>query len=120
MGGHVDRVARRTRRLDVLSSSYELPVGRGRTFLSRAGWTDYLLGGWQVAGILTLRTGTPFNVTTSGGITNAGGGARPNRLRDGSLPSGKRAVDRWFDLCAFAIQPQYTYGNSGRDILRGP
>jgi len=104
----------------VLSSTYELPFGRGRAYLTRGRFTDYLLGGWQVGGILTLRTGTPFTVTTTGGITNAGGEDRPNRLRDGTLPGGQRTVDQWFDLSAFTIQPQYTYGNSGRNILRGP
>jgi hypothetical protein len=79
-----------------------------------------LLGGWQFSGILTLRSGTPFTVTTSGGITNAGGADRPNRLADGTLPSEQRNVDHWFDLAAFKVQPQFTYGNSGRNILFGP
>ena len=93
----------------VLSSTYELPFGHNK-----------YLGGWQIGGILTLRTGTPFTVTTSGGITNAGGEDRPNRIGDGTLPAGQRSVDRWFDLNAFTVQPQYTYGNSGRNILRAP
>jgi hypothetical protein len=59
-------------------------------------------------------------VTTSGGITNAGGADRPNRIADGTLPSDQRSIDRWFDVNAFRIQPQFTYGNSGRNILFGP
>jgi hypothetical protein len=59
-------------------------------------------------------------VTTSGGITNAGGADRPNRIADGTLPSDQRSIDLWFDVNAFRVQPQFTYGNSGRDILFGP
>jgi hypothetical protein len=64
--------------------------------------------------------GTGFTVTTSGGITNAGGADRPNRIADGTLPSDQRSIDRWFDESAFKPQAQYTYGNSGRNILFGP
>jgi hypothetical protein len=78
------------------------------------------LGGWQVAALATMRSGIPFTVTTSGGITNAGGADRPNRIGDGTLPSSQRTIDHWFDTTAFLVQPQYTYGNAGRNILFGP
>ena len=79
-----------------------------------------MIGGWQLGGVFSKSTGEPFTVTTSGGITNAGGADRPNRIGDGSLPGGQRSIDRWFDVSAFAVQPQFTYGNSGRNILFGP
>jgi hypothetical protein len=108
------------RRSYVFSSTYELPFGRGKAMMNRGGVINALLGGWQFSGILSLRSGLPFTVITSGGITNAGGADRPNRLADGTLTADQRNVDRWFDLAAFRIQPQYTYGNSGRNILFGP
>ncbi len=44
-----------------LSSVYELPFGRQRRFLSGAnGFVDGFIGGWEIAGILTLRSGLPF------------------------------------------------------------
>src|SRR5258708_21210504 len=49
---------------------------------------------------------SPFTVLTSGGITNAGGADRPNRLRDGSLPPDQRNIDRWFDLSAFQVRSE--------------
>jgi hypothetical protein len=67
-----------------------------------------------------MRSGIPFTVTTSGGITNAGGADRPNRVANGTLPSDQRTIDHWFDTTAFIVQPQYTYGNAGRNILFGP
>ncbi|MBI5040431.1 MAG: hypothetical protein HZB57_04310 [Gammaproteobacteria bacterium] len=52
--------------------------------------------------------------------SNAGGADRPNRIGDGTLPADQRSIDRWFDTSAFKTQPQYTYGNSGKNILFGP
>ena len=104
----------------VFSSTFELPFGKGKRWLNRGGLLDAVLGGWQLGGIFSARTGTPFTVSTSGGLTNAGGADRPNRLRHGDLPAGQRSIDRWFDVGAFQVQPQYTYGNSGRNILFGP
>ncbi len=40
-------------------------------------------------------------------------------MGDGTSASG-RSIDRWFDTSAFAVQPNFTYGNSGRNILQGP
>jgi len=105
----------------VYSSTYELPFGKGKTFLGDAGrLTNLVIGGWQLGGVFSKSAGEPFTVTTSGGITNAGGADRPNRIGDGALPGGQRSIDRWFDVSAFAVQPQFTYGNSGRNILFGP
>ncbi len=105
----------------VLSTTYELPVGKGKQFLARANrLTDTILGGWQISAIVGRTSGLPFTVSTSGGITNAGGADRPNRLRDGALPADQRSIDRWFDTAAFQVQPNFTYGNSGRNILTGP
>lgn len=105
----------------VLSTTYELPVGKGKHFLATTNrLTDAVLGGWQVSAIVGRTSGLPFTVTTSGGITNAGGADRPNRLGVGTVPADQRTIDRWFDLAAFQVQPNYTYGNSGRNILTGP
>ncbi|HTM48888.1 MAG TPA: TonB-dependent receptor [Bryobacteraceae bacterium] len=101
--------------------TYELPVGKGKKYLGNVTRAlDLALGGWQFSGIFTRTTGQPYTVTTSGGITNAGGADRPNRLRSGDLPPDQRSIDRWFDVSAFQVQPNYTYGNSGRAILSGP
>ena len=52
---------------------------------------------------------------------NTGSGSQfPNRIGSGELPSDQRSIDRWFDISAFAAPPQYTFGNSGRNILYGP
>jgi hypothetical protein len=108
------------RRQWAFSAAYELPVGKGKAWLNRGGAVNLFLGGWQLASLVTIRSGIPFTVTTSGGITNAGGADRPNRIGNGNLPSYQRTIDRWFDTAAFVVQPQYTYGNGGRNTVFGP
>ena len=47
----------------VQSYVYQLPFGSGKHFLSSSRGLDKLVGGWQIEGILTVMTGTPFTVT---------------------------------------------------------
>jgi hypothetical protein len=101
-----------------LSVGFELPVGRAKRFLAGAnGVLDALLGGWQVQGIYIWRSGRPFTPTISSDRANTGvGGQRPDRLASGELSD--RTVDLWFDKTAFVVPDQFTYGNSGGNILR--
>jgi hypothetical protein len=100
-----------------VSSLYELPFGRGRSFLSNAnGFVDALLGGWQLAGILTARSGLPFTPVISGDQANTGvGSQRPTLVGDPSAVN--QTVSSWFNPNAFTTPTRYTYGNSGRNIL---
>lgn len=44
---------------------YELPFGKGKTFGGGAGnWLNRLIGGWEVTGIFTGRSGLPFSTST--------------------------------------------------------
>ena len=104
----------------VMSSVYDLPFGKGKAFLSANRYADALLGGWQLTGIFSAQTGLPFTPVLSSDNTNTGTTARPNRIANGSLPSDERNPQNWFDEAAFVTPAQYVYGNSGRNILRGP
>jgi hypothetical protein len=37
-----------------------------------------------------------------------------------ALPTSQRSINRWFNIAAFATPADYTWGNSGLNILRGP
>ena len=80
----------------VVSSVYELPFGPGRHFLGSTNkFVSAVFGGWEVAGILTLRTGLPFTPTISSDRANTGvGGQRPIRLGRGSLSDPAPTLSR--------------------------
>ena len=100
------------------SVGYELPVGKGKKVLSSGNrLADGVLGGWQVQGIVVLRSGRPFTPTISRDVANTGiGGQRPIRLGSGELSNP--SISQWFDKTAFAVPAAFTWGNSGADILR--
>ena len=98
--------------------NYALPFGEGRKFLNGGGPAENVLGGWQVNGINTFQTGLPFTPTLNTTTINTGTGQRPDRIGDGKLSDP--TVDKWFDTSAFVTPAQFTYGNSGRNILYGP
>ncbi len=57
---------------NVTSLVYEVPVGRGRAYLSSANPVEQaLLGGWQISAINTMQAGTPFNLVYSPNAANA-------------------------------------------------
>ncbi len=100
--------------------SYELPFGKGKAFLSNAsGLANAVVGGWEIAGITYLRTGTPFNPTIT--TTQTGWRAiRPNANGVGALSRSDRSTSRWFDPSAYALPAPFTYGNASRNSLFGP
>ncbi len=89
---------------------YELPWG------GASAW-----GGWQVSGILYLRSGIPFQITQSQsmlstGITNN----RPNQICDPTLSNGD--INQFFNTACFqqTADSTGTFGNTGRNSVRGP
>ena len=98
----------------VFSGLYQLPFGKTRGVVSA------LIRDWQISGIFSAQTGQPFTVTNSTDPTGTNTTARPNRLRDGSLPASQRDPSHWFDTTAFAPTGCACFGNSGRNILSGP
>jgi outer membrane receptor protein involved in Fe transport len=91
----------------------DVPVGGGRRYdLGSA--ANAVLGGWTVSGIYTARTGKPYTVT-QGNLEGASW--LPNLVGD---PQGQEDVDNWFNTAAFERVPAGTFGNAGRNIVRGP
>jgi hypothetical protein len=103
------------------SWSYDLPFGKGKWIGGGvSGLADKFIGGWQLSGILLLRSGLPFSVNQSAAVQSTGTGNRPNRTGSGELDNP--TIDKWFDTSAFSPTADRTgtYGNSGRNILRAP
>jgi len=105
-----------------VGATWELPFGKGKHLLNKAPkLLDLIAGGWQLNNIATFMTGLPFTPTMQTSLLNTGSGSQfPNRIASGILPSDHRTIDRWFDASAFVSPGQFIFGNSGRNILRGP
>ena len=89
-------------------------------------WYQHVLGDWQLNGITTFMSGTPFTVYDDNDVSLQGSAPeisgfssnRPNVV--GNPNNGPRTPQEWFNTAAFQIPPQYTWGDAGRNILRGP
>ncbi len=104
--------------------NYELPIGKGKPLLgSASGVSQALLGGWQINGVLNLYTGFPFTPVNATNSLNAPGlSQRANVVPgcDPTLPQSERSITRWFNRDCFTAPAAFTFGNAGRNILRGP
>jgi hypothetical protein len=107
----------------VVNIMYELPFGRGRTYMSTApAVVNGILGGWQAGWITILQSGFYFSPSYSGSDrsnTNTYGGL-PDRVADGNLSRSERSGSEWFDASAFTVPAAGHYGNSGVNVLEGP
>ncbi len=112
----------------VVNYAYMLPFGHGQAFGGNAtGVLNQVIGDWQVAGITTVQSGNWFTITDA--LTNVssadGGGVvgyyevRPNLVGN---PNGTPcSTGTLFNTCAFVDNTiPYTFGNAGRNIVRGP
>ncbi|MGC8761954.1 MAG: TonB-dependent receptor domain-containing protein [Bryobacteraceae bacterium] len=82
-----------------------------------------LLGGWQLASIVTAASGQPF-VIQDGSDPNFDGVAsdRPDLIGNPNLPSSERSLARYWNTAAFVRLPSGTdrFGNAGRNVVIGP
>ncbi len=105
----------------VINYSWDLPNPAAR-------WQNKVLnmicGHWQLSGITTFLSGTPFTpgISTSDNqdITGSSEGARITVVGDPFLDKSERTFSRNYRTEAFARTPKGSFGNAGVNILRGP
>ncbi len=103
---------------------YEIPVGEGRRFLRDGGPLSHVFGGWQLSGVMQARTGRPLTISVTRSVADLPDGN--NAAQRADLVSGvpmvpeTQTADQWLNAAAFAVPARGTWGNSGRNILRGP
>jgi hypothetical protein len=107
-----------------LATVYELPFGKGRTYLT-SGLVSNIFGGWELTGVAGGRTGLPVNITVdrSAAVMPDGNSAnqRPNYVEGVSLaPPGGSTPNLWINPAAFAVPANETWGNLGKNAFRGP
>ena len=100
---------------------YELPFGDGKRWAT-SGPASWFAGGWQVNGIMTQMSGTPFTITSSGASLNAPGNTQTADLVKSSVSilGGIGRGASWFDPLAFAPVTAVRFGTVGRNNMRGP
>ncbi|HJU42365.1 MAG TPA: TonB-dependent receptor [Vicinamibacterales bacterium] len=94
----------------------ELPFGEGKALMQN-GVAGKILGGWLLSGIYSARSGRPFTVTQGGNNVGPDHTGVPNLTGD---PEGAKTVAQWFNPAAFTPVTSGSFGNAGRNILRGP
>jgi hypothetical protein len=99
----------------------ELPFGAGKPLASE-GIARLLFGGWQLNGIFSRYSGTPFSVTSAGTSLNAPGNSQTadQVLPEVKILGGTGPGQSYFDPLAFRPITAVRYGNTGLNILRGP
>ncbi|MGI4758259.1 MAG: carboxypeptidase regulatory-like domain-containing protein [Janthinobacterium lividum] len=78
-----------------------------------------VLGGWALSPIYVWQTGAPLTPATSADLANSGATNRPNQVCDPNA-GAPHTVGQWFNTQCFAAQPQFTYGNTHKNSIRGP
>ena len=106
------------------SAHYELPFGRGKTWMSSTGAIgEKIVGGWQVNAIATILSGFPFTPTVGANRSGDGNTRNPDRPDlaagfSGPIVTGNPA--QWFNPNAFVRPLQGTFGTLGRGVFSGP
>ena len=110
------------RHMFVMAWVYELPVGKGKQFVSN-GVASHIIGNWQVNGDIAAYTGTPFSVAAPGNALNAPSNSqtadqvKADVQRIGDVGPGTR----YYDPSAFAAPTDpRRFGSTGRNIMRNP
>ena len=84
-----------------------------------------VLNGWSVNSVITWQAGFPFSVYSGRDRALTGTGSQRADFTGGtvSTASGRshgEMIQQWFDTSKFVVNPVGTWGNAGRNILRGP
>ena len=88
-------------------------------------WAKHLLSNWEIAPLIHVSSGQPLNVTSGVDNSRAGlGNDRPNQILQNvyAVTSTCKTAPcaQYINPAAFAQNPVGTYGNLGRNALRGP
>ncbi len=104
-------------------SSFDTPHRLTLAYVYQSPWSSPWLRHWQANGIIVAQSGQPFTPVLTEDNSNTGntggsfGSDRPNLIRNPVLANP--TPEKWFDTSAFAMPSAYTFGNAGRNILRG-
>lgn len=97
----------------------EVPIGKGRKYMSDMGTAGELIfGGWQFTGMTTAYSGRPFTpIIGDNSSLNSNFTLRPDQVGNPytNVPAGL-----WFNPSAYAAPGPFREGTARRNSLRGP
>jgi hypothetical protein len=105
---------------------WQVPVGKGQRFASASNRiVNGIIGGWEVSGSASWRSGWFFTPDVEGvdigniGVTT---GRRPDRVPGCDPYKGERHEKGglWFNPACFVVPPNGQLGNAGMNSLEGP
>jgi hypothetical protein len=106
------RSAQDARQVFTLSYVLEMPYFK----------SNPVLGAWQLAGIASFRTGLSQSAIVAQDRCNCD---RASRMRADVVPgqswtTGPQTPDQFFNIAAFRLPAEFTFGNSGRGVVDTP
>jgi hypothetical protein len=110
----------------LINHTYELPFGEQRRWLRQPGMVRRAFGDWQISGITSIHSGTPYTASILGNLSDRAGTAAISNLRANAtgqvveLPRSERTTQDFFNTAAFALPDPGEYGDAGRDTILGP
>jgi hypothetical protein len=95
---------------------YEIPLAR-----DSSNPVAQIVKNWQINGIASFLSGTPFTIGGDNGLLQQQGGTQTINVIGTAKPGFGEAGpnEPWYDPAIFA-QPGNEWGNSGRNAFRGP
>lgn len=104
------------------SGDYEFPAAPIKGFASN------IINGWNLSGIASWQTGFPFTIFSDDDNSfSAIGADRADltvpKIKNAVLSTGRshsQLINEWFDTTAFAPNAVGTFGDTGKNALRGP
>ncbi len=107
-----------------MNTVWQLPLGKGRQYLNQGGIVSLVTGGWSVSAIGMARSGLPVNVTLARAVASVPDGnnyfQRPDAVANVSVVPAVQSVGAWINAAAFSTPANGTFGNAGRNLVRGP
>jgi hypothetical protein len=108
-----------------MNTVWQLPFGKGRKYLSQGGAAGAIAGGWSLDMIEIARSGLPVTVTLARPVASVPDGnnfspQRPNLVSGVSVVPAIQTVNNWINAAAFSTPVAGTFGNAGRNLVRGP
>jgi len=105
----------------IANFTYELPLGKGQPHLNQGKILSWVVGGWQINGIVTLVTGSPVTALCGCGDRSQTGETRGTERLNAvanPFPSGfQRTLTEYFDTQSFTEPALGTLGTGGRDTV---